>query len=180
MYPLQLLAAAWLSLAWLSSCQGFGQFHMKRYQLQRGYNPDDSSESDNSVLRSYRRCMWEQSKFLPRRLVLLSLCSNLFCENNQIMPRSRSIFVVEKMSRPNDCLDILPEQCEQGDEEDLMYKPFPDCCPVYCNLKRRMQRLRTMHFRHRILRNMQDASSSSSSSSADGNTLLSEMGYKNY
>lgn len=51
MYLLQLLAAAWLSLAWLSSCQGFGQFHMKRYQLQRGYNPDDSSENDNSVLR---------------------------------------------------------------------------------------------------------------------------------
>ncbi|XP_023179768.1 uncharacterized protein CG1552 isoform X2 [Drosophila hydei] len=165
MYLLQLLAAAWLSLTWLSSCQGFGQFHMKRYQLQRGYNPDDSSENDNSVLRSYRRCMWEQSKFLPRRLVLLSLCSNLFCENNQIMPRSS-------------CLDILPDQCEQGDEEDLMYKPFPDCCPVYCNLKRRMQRLRTMHLRHRILRNMQDSVSSSSSS--DGNTLLSEMGYNNY
>lgn len=80
------------------------------------------------------------------------------------------------------CLDILPEQCEQGDEEDLMYKPFPDCCPVYCNLKRRMQRLRTMHFRHRILRNMQDGQggASTSSTSGDGNTLLSEIGYNNY
>ncbi|ALC48970.1 CG1552 [Drosophila busckii] len=152
----------WLGLGLLMGCTGFGQFHMKRYQLQRGYNnPDDSSENDNSVLRSYRRCMWEQSKFLPRRLVLLSLCSNLFCENNQIMPRSS-------------CLDILPEQCEQGDEEDLMYKPYPDCCPVYCNLKRRMQRLRTMHFRHRMLRNMQDAATGT------GNTLLSEIGYNNY
>lgn len=111
-------------LVWLCSCDAFGQFHMKRYHLQRGYSADDSSESDNSVLReyapgrrmsltsldrrstsstgTYRRCMWEQSKFLPRRLVLLSLCSNLFCENNQIMPRSRSIFVVEKISRPNE------------------------------------------------------------------------------
>ncbi|XP_034106814.1 uncharacterized protein CG1552 isoform X2 [Drosophila nasuta] len=160
---LQLALGLGLCLAWLDCAEGFGQFHMKHYQLQRGYNnPDDSSENDNSVLRSYRRCMWEQSKFLPRRLVLLSLCSNLFCENNQIMPRSS-------------CLDILPEQCEQGDEEDLMYKPFPDCCPVYCNLKRRMQRLRTMHFRHRVLRNMQDPSTPS-----DGNTLLSEMGYNNY
>lgn len=61
-----------------------------------------------------------------------------------------------------------------------MYKPFPDCCPVYCNLKRRMQRLRTMHFRHRILRNMQDGQASSSSTSGDGNTLLSEIGYNNY
>ncbi|KAH8415322.1 hypothetical protein KR222_003481 [Zaprionus bogoriensis] len=180
----QLSLWLWLSLC-LAGCAAFGQFHMKHYHLQRGYNSPDSSDSgenDNSVLRTYRRCMWEQSKFLPRRLVLLSLCSNLFCENNQIMPRSRSIFVVEKMSRPNDCLDILPEQCEQGDEEDLMYKPFPDCCPVYCNLKRRMQRLRTMHFRHRILRNMQDAAASSSgsssgsgASSADGKKLLSEM-----
>ncbi|EDX16548.1 GD24541 [Drosophila simulans] len=82
---------------------GFGQFHMKHYQLQRNYNTqEDSGENDNSVLRTFRRCMWEQSKFLPRRLVLLSLCSNLFCENNHIMPRSRSIFVVEKMSRPNE------------------------------------------------------------------------------
>ncbi|EDV95392.1 uncharacterized protein CG1552 isoform X2 [Drosophila grimshawi] len=167
-----LLAGIWLSLAlclgWLGCCNGFGQFHMKRYQLQRGYNSqDDSSENDNSVLRTYRRCMWEQSKFLPRRLVLLSLCSNLFCENNQIMPRSS-------------CLDILPEQCEQGDEEDLMYKPFPDCCPVYCNLKRRMQRLRTMHFRHRMLRNMQDSGTASSSASSDAKSLLSEIGYNNY
>ena len=53
------------------------------------------------------------------------------------------------------CLDILPEQCEQGEEEELMYKPFPDCCPVYCNLKRRMNRLKTMHHRHRMLLNMQ-------------------------
>ncbi|XP_034481350.1 uncharacterized protein CG1552 isoform X2 [Drosophila innubila] len=160
----QLSLSLWLCVCFGLSClsysQGFGQFHMKHYQLQRGYNnPDDSSENNNGVLRTYRRCMWEQSKFLPRRLVLLSLCSNLFCENNQIMPRSS-------------CLDILPEQCEQGDEEDLMYKPFPDCCPVYCNLKRRMQRLRTMHLRHRVLRNMQDQSTSS-----DGNTLLSEIGY---
>lgn len=76
------------------------------------------------------------------------------------------------------CLDILPDQCEQGDEEDLMYKPFPDCCPVYCNLKRRMQRLRTMHLRHRLLRNLQDSViSAAAAGSADGNTLLSEIGY---
>ncbi|KRF82629.1 uncharacterized protein CG1552 isoform X1 [Drosophila novamexicana] len=179
MYVMQLVGSlAVCLLVWLCSCDAFGQFHMKRYHLQRGYSADDSSESDNSVLRTYRRCMWEQSKFLPRRLVLLSLCSNLFCENNQIMPRSRSIFVVEKISRPNDCLDILPDQCEQGDEEDLMYKPFPDCCPVYCNLKRRMQRLRTMHLRHRLLRNLQDSViSAAAAGSADGNTLLSEIGY---
>ncbi|KAH8315427.1 hypothetical protein KR067_008710 [Drosophila pandora] len=178
-----------LTLVAIGGVHSFGQFHMKHYQLQRNYNTqEDSSENDNSVLRTFRRCMWEQSKFLPRRLVLLSLCSNLFCENNHIMPRSRSIFVVEKMSRPNDCLDILPDQCEQGDEEELMYKPFPDCCPVYCNLKRRMQRLRTMHFRHRLLRNMQDGSpggtsgSSSSSTGGDGptNSLLSEFVYNNY
>ncbi|XP_068159207.1 uncharacterized protein CG1552 isoform X1 [Drosophila tropicalis] len=170
----------------LVGCEGFGQFHMKHYQLQRNYNnhQEDSSENDNSVLRTYRRCMWEQSKFLPRRLVLLSLCSNLFCENNHIMPRSRSIFVVEKLSRPNDCLDILPEQCEQGDEDELMYKPFPDCCPVYCNLKRRMQRLRTMHFRHRMLRNMQEGGGGGGGGSSGGDspssTLLSEFGYNNY
>lgn len=129
MHQISLWLCVALCLGWLGgSCDGFGQFHMKHYQLQRGYNsPDDSSENDNSVLRkylitnhvsrvlvaysfldtlyfagTYRRCMWEQSKFLPRRLVLLSLCSNLFCENNQIVPRSRSIFVVEKMSRPNE------------------------------------------------------------------------------
>ncbi|XP_017089677.2 uncharacterized protein CG1552 isoform X1 [Drosophila bipectinata] len=177
-----------LTLVAIGGVHSFGQFHMKHYQLQRNYNTqEDSSENDNSVLRTFRRCMWEQSKFLPRRLVLLSLCSNLFCENNHIMSRSRSIFVVEKVSRPNDCLDILPDQCEQGDEEELMYKPFPDCCPVYCNLKRRMQRLRTMHFRHRLLRNMQDGSSggssgSSSSSGGEGptNSLLSEFVYNNY
>ncbi|KAH8265769.1 hypothetical protein KR026_012376 [Drosophila bipectinata] len=178
-----------LTLVAIGGVHSFGQFHMKHYQLQRNYNTqEDSSENDNSVLRTFRRCMWEQSKFLPRRLVLLSLCSNLFCENNHIMSRSRSIFVVEKVSRPNDCLDILPDQCEQGDEEELMYKPFPDCCPVYCNLKRRMQRLRTMHFRHRLLRNMQDGSSggssgsSSSSTGGDGptNSLLSEFVYNNY
>lgn len=55
-------------------------------------------------LGTYRRCLWEQSKSLPRRLVLLSLCQNLFCENNQIIPRSRSIFVVEKMARHNEYL----------------------------------------------------------------------------
>ncbi|KAH8284416.1 hypothetical protein KR018_005974 [Drosophila ironensis] len=182
-----LLGLALLAAIAIGGVQGFGQFHMKHYQLQRNYNTqEDSSENDNSVLRTFRRCMWEQSKFLPRRLVLLSLCSNLFCENNHIMPRSRSIFVVEKMSRPNDCLDILPDQCEQGDEEELMYKPFPDCCPVYCNLKRRMQRLRTMHFRHRLLRNLQDGSpgsaSASASSGGDGptNSLLSEFVYNNY
>ncbi|XP_017089678.2 uncharacterized protein CG1552 isoform X2 [Drosophila bipectinata] len=164
-----------LTLVAIGGVHSFGQFHMKHYQLQRNYNTqEDSSENDNSVLRTFRRCMWEQSKFLPRRLVLLSLCSNLFCENNHIMSRSS-------------CLDILPDQCEQGDEEELMYKPFPDCCPVYCNLKRRMQRLRTMHFRHRLLRNMQDGSSggssgSSSSSGGEGptNSLLSEFVYNNY
>ncbi|XP_053947710.1 uncharacterized protein CG1552 isoform X2 [Anastrepha obliqua] len=129
-----------LILMFLGACAAFGQYHMRHYNSRQV----DSSEEDdrNSVLRSYRRCMWEQSKFLPRRLVLLSLCANLFCENNQIVPRSS-------------CLDILPEQCEQGDEEELMYKPFPDCCPVYCNLKRRMQRLKTMHYRHRKLLNLQ-------------------------
>ncbi|XP_030378256.1 uncharacterized protein CG1552 isoform X2 [Scaptodrosophila lebanonensis] len=163
MYKLH--SVLWVCLC-LASCLGFGQFHMKHYQLQRNYNtPDDSGEDDNSVLRTYRRCMWEQSKFLPRRLVLLSLCSNLFCENNQIMPRSS-------------CLDILPEQCEQGDEEELMYKPFPDCCPVYCNLKRRMQRLRTMHFRHRMLRNMQQQQKGSDESV--GSALLSEFGINHY
>lgn len=40
-------------LVWLCSCDAFGQFHMKRYHLQRGYSADDSSESDNSVLREY-------------------------------------------------------------------------------------------------------------------------------
>uniref|UniRef100_A0A1A9WWN5 Single domain-containing protein n=1 Tax=Glossina brevipalpis TaxID=37001 RepID=A0A1A9WWN5_9MUSC len=137
--------------------QGFGQFHLKQYTA-----PVDSSENDNSVLRTYRRCMWEQSKFLPRRLVLLSLCSNLFCENNQIMQRSS-------------CLDILPEQCEQGDEEELMYKPFPDCCPVYCNLKKRMQRLKTMHFRHRMLLNMQRQQAAGGT-----NMLLNEYGLGNF
>ncbi|KAI9589931.1 uncharacterized protein CG1552 isoform X2 [Glossina fuscipes] len=137
--------------------QGFGQFHLKQYTT-----PVDSSENDNSVLRTYRRCMWEQSKFLPRRLVLLSLCSNLFCENNQIMQRSS-------------CLDILPEQCEQGDEEELMYKPFPDCCPVYCNLKKRMQRLKTMHFRHRMLLNMQRQQAAGGT-----NMLLNEYGLGNF
>ncbi|XP_017135209.1 uncharacterized protein CG1552 isoform X1 [Drosophila miranda] len=174
-----------LSLA-LVGCLGFGQFHMKHYQMQRNYNAqEDSGENDNSVLRTFRRCMWEQSKFLPRRLVLLSLCSNLFCENNHIIPRSRSIFVVEKVSRPNDCLDILPDECEQGDEEELMYKPFPDCCPVYCNLKRRMQRLRSMHFRHRMLRNMQEGSTGAGGGGGSGgdgpaNSLLSEFVYNNY
>ncbi|SPP89772.1 uncharacterized protein CG1552 isoform X2 [Drosophila guanche] len=158
----------------LVGCQGFGQFHMKHYQLQRNYiAQEDSGENDNSVLRTFRRCMWEQSKFLPRRLVLLSLCSNLFCENNHIIPRSS-------------CLDILTDQCEQGNEEELMYKPFPDCCPVYCNLKRRMQRLRTMHLRHRVLRNMQEGSTSGAAggggSGGDGpvNSLLSEFVYNNY
>ncbi|XP_036317846.1 uncharacterized protein CG1552-like [Rhagoletis pomonella] len=142
-----------LILMFLGACAAFGQYHMRHYNSRQ---VDSSEEDDKSpVLRSYRRCMWEQSKFLPRRLVLLSLCANLFCENNQVVQRSRSIFVVEKMSRPNDCMDILPEQCEQGDEEELMYKPFPDCCPVYCNLKRRMQRLKTMHYRHRKLLNFQ-------------------------
>ncbi|XP_067639752.1 uncharacterized protein CG1552 isoform X2 [Eurosta solidaginis] len=124
----------------LGRCNGFGQYHMRHYNSRQ---VDSSEEDENSsVLRSYRRCMWDQSRFLPRRLVMLSLCANLFCENNQIMPRSS-------------CLDILPDQCEQGDEEELMYKPFPDCCPVYCNLKRRMQRLKGMHYRHRKLLNMQ-------------------------
>ncbi|XP_004529618.1 uncharacterized protein CG1552 isoform X1 [Ceratitis capitata] len=134
-----------LILMFLGACAGFGQYHMRHYNSRQV----DSSEEDdtNTVLRSYRRCMWEQSKFLPRRLVLLSLCANLFCENNQIVPRSS-------------CLDILPEQCEQGDEEELMYKPFPDCCPVYCNLKRRMQRLKTMHYRHRKLLSLQQQAQS--------------------
>ncbi|XP_037940513.1 uncharacterized protein CG1552 isoform X2 [Teleopsis dalmanni] len=136
----------------IGTCAAFGQFHIK-------YNSKvDSSENDNTVLRTYRRCMWEQSKFLPRRLVLLSLCSNLFCENNQLVPRSS-------------CLDILPDQCEQGDEEELMYKPFPDCCPVYCNLKQRMHRLKTMHFRHRVLLNMHQQQAASGT-----NTLLNEYG----
>ncbi|KAI8120607.1 hypothetical protein CVS40_8132 [Lucilia cuprina] len=147
-------------------CWGFGEFHMKKYTPRM-----DSSEEDNSVLRTYRRCLWEQSKSLPRRLVLLSLCSNLFCENNQIVPRSRSIFVVEKMTRHNDCLDILSDQCKQGDEEELMYKPFPDCCPVYCNLKRRMNRLKTMHYRHRMLLNMQRQQAAGAT-----NLLLNEYG----
>ncbi|XP_023299901.2 uncharacterized protein CG1552 isoform X2 [Lucilia cuprina] len=134
-------------------CWGFGEFHMKKYTPRV-----DSSEEDNSVLRTYRRCLWEQSKSLPRRLVLLSLCSNLFCENNQIVPRSS-------------CLDILPDQCKQGDEEELMYKPFPDCCPVYCNLKRRMNRLKTMHYRHRMLLNMQRQQAAGAT-----NLLLNEYG----
>ncbi|XP_013105968.1 uncharacterized protein CG1552 isoform X2 [Stomoxys calcitrans] len=138
----------------LTSCYGFGQFHMKKYTP-----PVDSDEqATNSVLRTYRRCLWEQSKSLPRRLVLLSLCQNLFCENNQIMARSS-------------CLDILPDQCEQGDEEELMYKPFPDCCPVYCNLKRRMQRLKTMHFRHRLLLDLQRQQAAGAT-----NLLLNEYG----
>ncbi|XP_017484277.1 PREDICTED: uncharacterized protein CG1552-like isoform X2 [Rhagoletis zephyria] len=129
-----------LILLFLGACAAFGQYHMRHYNSRQ---VDSSEEDDKSpVLRSYRRCMWEQSKFLPRRLVLLSLCANLFCENNQVVQRSS-------------CMDILPEQCEQGDEEELMYKPFPDCCPVYCNLKRRMQRLKTMHYRHRKLLNFQ-------------------------
>jgi len=33
---------------------GFGQFHMKHYQLQRNYNTqEDSGENDNSVLREF-------------------------------------------------------------------------------------------------------------------------------
>ncbi|XP_055912805.1 uncharacterized protein CG1552 isoform X1 [Eupeodes corollae] len=122
--------------------------------LSLGYSSSSSLPADdmnNNILRTYRRCMWEQSKFLPRRLVLLSLCSNLFCENSQLVPRLRSIFVVENVARHNDCLDMLPDQCIQGDEDDLMYKPFPDCCPVYCNLKRRLNRLKSMLFRHRVL-----------------------------
>ncbi|XP_055912806.1 uncharacterized protein CG1552 isoform X2 [Eupeodes corollae] len=109
--------------------------------LSLGYSSSSSLPADdmnNNILRTYRRCMWEQSKFLPRRLVLLSLCSNLFCENSQLVPRLS-------------CLDMLPDQCIQGDEDDLMYKPFPDCCPVYCNLKRRLNRLKSMLFRHRVL-----------------------------
>ncbi|XP_039962243.1 uncharacterized protein CG1552 isoform X1 [Bactrocera tryoni] len=161
-------------LMYLGACAAFGQYHMRHYNSRQV----DSSEEDdtNTVLRSYRRCMWEQSKFLPRRLVLLSLCANLFCENNQIVPRSRSIFVVEKMSRPNDCLDILPDQCEQGDEEELMYKPFPDCCPVYCNLKRRMQRLKTMHYRHRKLLNLQQQQAQSDL--LLGNYNVDDLGFR--
>lgn len=53
MHQISLWICLALGLAWLSgSCIGFGQFHMKHYQLQRGYNsPDDSGEDDNSVLR---------------------------------------------------------------------------------------------------------------------------------
>ncbi|XP_073830638.1 uncharacterized protein CG1552 isoform X1 [Musca autumnalis] len=151
----------------IAYCYGFGQFHMKKYTPP----VDSDEEATNSVLRTYRRCLWEQSKSLPRRLVLLSLCQNLFCENNHVVARSRSLFVVEKMTRPNDCLDILPDQCEQGDEEELMYKPFPDCCPVYCNLKRRMQRLKTMHYRHRLLLDMQRQQAAGGT-----NLLLNEYG----
>ncbi|XP_058978229.1 uncharacterized protein CG1552 isoform X2 [Musca domestica] len=135
-------------------CYGFGQFHMKKYTPP----VDSDEEATNSVLRTYRRCLWEQSKSLPRRLVLLSLCQNLFCENNHVVARSS-------------CLDILPDQCEQGDEEELMYKPFPDCCPVYCNLKRRMQRLKTMHFRHRLLLDLQRQQAAGGT-----NLLLNEYG----
>lgn len=106
----------------ITLCYGFGQFHMKKYTP-----PMDSSEEDTntvlsktkivsttrrlllkkkSITGTYRRCLWEQSKSLPRRLVLLSLCQNLFCENNQVVSRSRSIFVVEKMSRPNEQLQF--------------------------------------------------------------------------
>ncbi|XP_011177363.1 uncharacterized protein CG1552 isoform X2 [Zeugodacus cucurbitae] len=150
-----------LILLFLGACAAFGQYHMRHYNSRQV----DSSEEDdtNTVLRSYRRCMWEQSKFLPRRLVLLSLCANLFCENNQIVPRSS-------------CLDILPDQCEQGDEEELMYKPFPDCCPVYCNLKRRMQRLKTMHYRHRKLLNLQQQQAQSDL--ILGNYNVDELGFR--
>lgn len=53
MHQISLWLCLALCLGWLGgSCDGFGQFHMKHYQLQRGYNsPDDSSENDNSVLR---------------------------------------------------------------------------------------------------------------------------------
>ncbi|XP_073830639.1 uncharacterized protein CG1552 isoform X2 [Musca autumnalis] len=138
----------------IAYCYGFGQFHMKKYTPP----VDSDEEATNSVLRTYRRCLWEQSKSLPRRLVLLSLCQNLFCENNHVVARSS-------------CLDILPDQCEQGDEEELMYKPFPDCCPVYCNLKRRMQRLKTMHYRHRLLLDMQRQQAAGGT-----NLLLNEYG----
>ncbi|XP_061399120.1 uncharacterized protein CG1552-like [Musca vetustissima] len=138
----------------IAYCYGFGQFHMKKYTPP----VDSDEEATNSVLRTYRRCLWEQSKSLPRRLVLLSLCQNLFCENNHVVARSS-------------CLDILPDQCEQGDEEELMYKPFPDCCPVYCNLKRRMQRLKTMHFRHRLLLDLQRQQAAGGT-----NLLLNEYG----
>lgn len=83
MYLLQLLAAAWLSLTWLSSCQGFGQFHMKRYQLQRGYNPDDSSENDNSVLRKTYIYIWRIYLSIDIHSIVLQAPTGAACGSNR-------------------------------------------------------------------------------------------------
>uniref|UniRef100_A0A034WSL9 Uncharacterized protein CG1552 n=1 Tax=Bactrocera dorsalis TaxID=27457 RepID=A0A034WSL9_BACDO len=86
------------------------------------------------------------------------------------------IFLFTNVRVSFSCLDILPDQCEQGDEEELMYKPFPDCCPVYCNLKRRMQRLKTMHYRHRKLLNLQQQQAQSDLML--GNYNVDDLGFR--
>lgn len=49
------------------------------------------------------------------------------------------------------CLDILPDDCEEiSDEEDIVHKPYPTCCPIYCKLKKRMERVKSSFIRSRL------------------------------
>ncbi|KAL5280378.1 hypothetical protein ACFFRR_004393 [Megaselia abdita] len=100
-----------------------------------------SSEEDSyegtPMLKVYRRCLFDQDKYFPKRLIHLSMCSNMFCDSD--------------LKTKSGCLDILPDDCEEiSDEEDIVHKPYPTCCPIYCKLKKRMERVKSTFIRHRL------------------------------